>query len=260
MSEPPGGSRRRVARALAAVAVAILAVLALPYPAGGVPPDPVTILRQADRARGNVQGVTWEVDLESREGSRVSRLTVLVKARGYDFLGEELAPPKYKGQKLLMVSGNMWFTKPGLSKPIPISRRQRLMGEAAHGDIAATNYADEYDAAIVGAESVDGEACYVFDLKAKEKKPTYDRIRYWVSKEREVGVRAEYFTVSGKRIKSSVMEYVRTPMLGGRTRPFISKIVITDALVSTNVTSLVFRDPRFGDLPDEVFNVNLFGR
>jgi hypothetical protein len=222
--------------------------------------DPVAILRHTDHARGNVKGVTWRVELESLEGERVNRLTVSVKSRGYDFLGEELEPPKYKGQKLLMVSGNMWFTKPGLSKPIPISRRQRLMGEAAHGDIAATNYADEYDATITGEETVDGENCLVLDLRAKDKKPTYDRIRYWVSKGREVGVRAEYFTVSGKLIKTAVMEYARTVMPEGGVRPFITKIVITDALASTNVTTLVFRNPRFGELPDEVFNVNLLGR
>lgn len=228
--------------------------------AGDDASDAVAILRQADRARGNVQGVSWQVEIESREGEKVSRLTVAVKARGYDFLGEELDPPKYKGQKLLMVSGNMWFAKPGLSKPIPISRRQRLMGEAAHGDIAATNYADEYDATIVGEEAIAGEECLVFDLRAKDKKPTYDRIRYWVSRDRQVGVRAEYFTVSGKLIKSAIMEYARTPMADGVTRPFITKIVITDALASTNVTSLAFRNPRFGAIPDEDFNVNLFGR
>jgi hypothetical protein len=222
--------------------------------------DPIAILRQADRARGNVQGVGWQVEIESREGERVNRLTVAVKARGYDFLGEELDPPKYKGQKLLMVSGNMWFAKPGLSKPIPISRRQRLMGEAAHGDIAATNYADEYDASIVGDEVVAGEKCLVFDLRARDKKPTYDRIRYWISRERQVGVRAEYFTVSGKLIKSALMEYAPTRMADGVTRPFITKIVITDALAGTNVTSLAFRNPRFGAIPDEMFNVNLFGR
>jgi hypothetical protein len=238
--------------------------------------DAVAILRNADHARGNVEGVTWKVELESREKEKVNRLTVLVKSRRYDFLGEELEPPKYKGQKLLMVSGNMWFTKPGLSKPIPISRRQRLMGEAAHGDIAATNYADEYDATITGEEVLGGkagtgmpgptgeagtrgEACLVFDLRAKDKKPTYDRIRYWVSKERSVGVKAEYYTVSGKLIKTAVMEYERTAMPGREARPFISRIVITDALVSTNVTTLTFREPRFGEIPDEVFNVNMLG-
>jgi hypothetical protein len=256
----PSRARGRAARvAIAVAAIACLAIPARPCVAADAV-DPVSILRQADRARGNVKGVTWLVEVESREGDRVNRLTVEVKSRRYDFVAEELAPPKYKGQKLLMVSGNMWFAKPGLSKPIPISRRQRLMGEAAHGDIAATNYADEYDAVIVAEELVAGEACHVFDLKARDKKPTYDRIRYWVSKEREVGIRAEYFTVSGKLIKFAVMEYARTAMPDGRTRPFMSKIIITDALASTNVTTLAYRNPRFGDLPDEVFNVNQFGR
>jgi hypothetical protein len=241
--------------------LAILAVAVRPAaPADGEAMDLVALLRQADRARGNSSGVTWEVTVESRQGERRRDLVVAVQSRGYDFRGEILAPPKQKGQTLLMVSGNMWFHKPGLSKPVPISRRQRLMGEAAHGDIAATNYAEEFEPTVMGEETVDGERCVVLDLKAVDKKATYDRIHYWVSRERGVGVRAEYFTVSGKVIKTSVMEYAQTVAVDGTPRPFISRLVITDALLSDNVTTLTFRKPRFGELPDHVFNLNLIGR
>ena len=101
------------------------------------------ILHQADQARGNLGGVTWEAALESVEHTRVETMTFEVRARGFDILAETLAPPKSKGNKILMLLGNMWFYKPGLSKPVPISRRQRLLGNAVYGDIAATNYAGE---------------------------------------------------------------------------------------------------------------------
>ena len=79
------------------------------------------ILRQADQARGNLEGVTWEVVLESLENSRTETMTFDVKARGFDIRGENLAPPKSKGNKILMLHGNMWFYKPGLSKAVPVS-------------------------------------------------------------------------------------------------------------------------------------------
>ena len=44
----------------------------------------------------------------------------------------------------------------------------------------------------------------------KDKKTTYDRIKYWISKDRVVGVKAEYFTVSGKQFKSAAMAYTNT--------------------------------------------------
>ncbi len=250
-----------VNRAIARVLLAVLAVLgALPAEAATPPTDPVAVLREADRARGNLGGVTWELDIDSRENGRATEMSVLVKSRGYDFLSENLSPERSKGQKLLMVSGNMWFSKPGLSKPVPVARRQRLIGQAAYGDIAATNYADEYDATITGEEAVDGEPCTVFDLKAKKKNTTYDRIRYWVSRTRGVGVRGEYFTVSGKLIKTALMEYDLSVERDGRTRPFISRIVIHDALIDDSVTTLTFRKPVFSELPDRVFNVDMLGR
>ena len=89
------------------------------------------------------------------------------------------------------------------------------MGDAANGDIASTNYADDYIGTLSGEEPVKGEACHVLDLKAASKNVTYDRIRYWVSKERLVGVKAEFYTLSGKLFKTAEFRYdnrVRTPM------------------------------------------------
>ena len=125
------------------------------------------ILRQADQARGNLEGVTWEVVLESIENTRTETMTFDVKARGFDIRGENLAPPKSKGNKILMLHGNMWFYKSGLSKSVPISQRQRLLGNAVYGDIAATNYANDYEATALADDSVNGEICYVFALLAK---------------------------------------------------------------------------------------------
>lgn len=187
-------------------------------------------------------------------------MTFDVKARKFDILAENLAPPKYKGNMLLMVNGLMWFHRPGLSKPVPISRRQKLLGKAAYGDIASTNYAEDYEATSLGDESVNGEQCYLFDLKSKNKKSTYDRIKYWISKDRLVGVKAEYFTVSGKIFKSAVMEYRNRVEIDGKPHPFISRITIQDELLTDDITTLEFTKPDFRKLPDYVFNLNLLKR
>jgi len=215
------------------------------------------ILHQADQARGNLEGVAWDVAVESIENNKTENVTFDIKARGFDIFGDTIAPAKSKGNKLLMLHGNMWFYKPGLSRPVPISRRQRLLGNAVYGDIAATNYADEYEATPLADDSVDGEDCYVFDLKSKGKNTTYDRIKYWVSKAHVVGVKAEYFTVSGKRFKSSTMEYAHTVEINGQAHPFISKIVIYDELMSNNTTTLLLRHPHLERLPDYIFDLNL---
>jgi outer membrane lipoprotein-sorting protein len=231
--------------------------------AGKVQADMATedILRAADEARGNVAGIAWEVTVESTENQRVTDTLVYdIKARGFDISGTSLAPPKYRGNKLLMLNTSMWFYKSGLSKPVPISQRQKLMGDAAYGDIAATNYAESYEATALPDESVDGEDCYVFDLTAKSEKTTYDQIKYWVSKQRLVGIKAEYFTVSGKKFKSATMEYDNLVNLDGRRRPFISRITMQNELMSGAVTYLSLRNPHVGRLGDYLFDLNLFMR
>ncbi|MEW6039457.1 MAG: outer membrane lipoprotein-sorting protein [Pseudomonadota bacterium] len=217
------------------------------------------ILKKADESRGNVVGISWEVIIESIEADRAMDTVVYnIKARGFDISGLSLEPPKYKGNKVLMTNNNMWFYKPGLSKPIPIAQRQKLMGNAAYGDIASTNYAEDYEPAVLPDETVDGEDCHVFDLKSKSDKTTYDKIKYWVSKKRLVGIKADYYTVSGKKFKTADMEFSNTVKVDGKTRPFISKITMRDTLINENLTYMHMNKPRLEALPDYIFNLNLF--
>ena len=90
--------------------------------------SPKEILTKADEARGNAEGVEWEIDIKSIEGGRQQERTIRVTAREFNSLAEFLAPPNVKGQKLLMLDRNMWFAKPGLSKAVPISPRVKIGG------------------------------------------------------------------------------------------------------------------------------------
>ncbi|GAB3374556.1 outer membrane lipoprotein-sorting protein [Azotobacter armeniacus] len=220
--------------------------------------DSYQILKRADESRGNLQGISWNVEIEANEKGRTDSTLYDIKARGFNISGLNIAPPKSKGQKLLMLDNNMWFHKPGLSKPIPISLRQKLMGQASYGDVASTNYAEDYDATRLPDETVEGTDCYVFDLKARNSKTTYDRIIYWVDKQRLVGVKADYYTLSGKRFKSANMSYGSTVTIDGEARPFISEIAIYEELMSGDITTLSMSKPKLAPLPDFVFNLNLF--
>lgn len=197
-------------------------------------PDANSILTQSDQARGGgLPGIVWEIRLVSRDGEKVDEpQRILVKAVDESSVAETQEPVRFKGSKILQVERNMWLTKPGLSKPIPISPRQRMSGQASNGDIAATNYAKDYEATTLSAtEKLDGENCYVLDLNAKHKRATYDKIRYWVAVERMVGVKAEFYSVSGKLLKTARFEYDNSIEYQGKRVPFVSKMTIRDALV-----------------------------
>lgn len=201
-------------------------------------PDAQAILRQADRARGGgLPGIVWEIQLTSREGQK-QRDEMRLEVRAVDdaSVAETLEPARFKGSKLLQVGRNMWLTRPGLAKPIPISPRQRLSGEAANGDIAATDYAGDYEAQLEGEEAVDGEACHVLQLSARHKRTTYDRIRYWVSAARGVGVKAEFYSLSGKLLKTARFKYDNRIVFDGARIPFVSEMLIRDALIDAETT------------------------
>jgi len=219
--------------------------------------DAIALLRAADRARGNCEGVVWNVHVRSQERGREEQYDFLVKARGFDVLSETLRPPVSKGNRVLQISNNTWFFKPGLQKPLPVSVRQKMAGNAAYGDIAATNYAEDYEVTPLADADVDGERCTVLDLKAiPGRRCTYDRIVYYISQKRGVGVKAEYYTVSGKLTRSARMSYDHSLPDGDQTRPLISSMAIFDHFVTNSLTTLEFAAPVLAPLPPSTFDVN----
>jgi hypothetical protein len=234
--------------------------VSLPLPILHADMEPKEILRKADEARGNAAGVEWEIAIDSIEGGRQQQRTIRVTARGFNSLADFLAPPNVKGQKLLMLDRNMWFAKPGLSKPVPISPRQKLVGGAANGDIASTNYAGDYKITRTSEDIVNGERCDLFDLSAVDNRATYDRIKYWISKERLVGLKAEFYTVSGKMFKTATFEYKNSITVDGKLREFISKMIITSAVQKEDITTMNFGKVLIKKVPDSIFNLNLLTR
>ncbi|MFZ2396044.1 MAG: hypothetical protein WAW09_07135, partial [Smithella sp.] len=64
------------------------------------------MLQKADEARGNAEGIQWEISMSSIEGGREQHRRLRVNARGYNSLVDTLAPANVKGQKLLMQDRN----------------------------------------------------------------------------------------------------------------------------------------------------------
>lgn len=219
-------------------------------------PDAQALLKHADRARGGgLPGIVWMITLTSRDGDRVAEEQHLqVQANDKASVAEITEPIRAKGTKLLQVGRNMWLTRPGLSKPIPVSPRQRMSGQAANGDIAATNYAGDYEGKISGMETLAGEKCYVLELTAKHKRTTYDRIRYWVSDTLEVGLQAEFYSLSGKLLKTARFEYGNVIYFENKRIPFISKMTIRDALIDAE-TTMKFSDASVKKLPASSFDL-----
>ncbi|HJW10543.1 MAG TPA: outer membrane lipoprotein-sorting protein [Albitalea sp.] len=207
------------------------------------------ILEATDRVRGGgLPGLEWQLKItasDSDTGSDVRELHL--KASGDNSLAETTFPPRAAGGRLLQLGRNMWYGRPDLSKPVSISSRQKMMGPAANGDIASTNYLQDYDATLLREEDVDGEPAYVLQLVGKTKWVTYDRIEYWVSKKKLVPVKAAFYTVSGKLFKTAQFETANELSVGGRRQPFVSRMVIRDAINTDSVSVLDYTQVRIAN-------------
>ena len=228
-----------------------------PKAAQAAPVDAGQLLKDSDRARGAVgEGISWEIDVQTFEDGTTNQVHYQVKVKGVDALAEALQPARNKGETMLFNDRNLWFFKPGLKKPVAISARQKLMGQAANGDIASTNYNRDYDGKISGEETVNGEACYKLDLKAKAKNVTYDGIRYWITKKDHLGWKAEFLTVSGEMFKSALFKYGNKLKIDGKELPFVSQMDINDALKPGSHTLIQYSQPHAEAHPESLFNIN----
>lgn len=219
------------------------------------------LLKASDLGRGGVtDGLTWKAIIETTEDGETSKREFTVKAKGYDAYVESLAPARNKGEVYLFNDRNMWFFKPSLKKPVAISSRQKLTGQAANGDIASTHYARDYAPTLEKTEVVNDEKMHVLLLKAKANNLTYDQIRYWIRDSDKLAIKAEFLTLQGETFKVGSMEYNNSVTLKGRKGPFVSKLTIVDAKFKDNKSVIIYESPKAEDHPSSLFNVNRLSR
>jgi len=209
------------------------------------------ILKESDYVRGaDVDGLSMNSTVTSfKNGKEQKNYAMEIEADQNNTLVTFTAPARSKGIKMLMQERNMWFLSPEVKKPVPISPRQRLLGEANNGDLATTNYSRDYSVNLLGENTVEGKACYVLELKARDKSVTYDKIVYYLEKETKLGIKAEYFTISGKHFKTAMFQYDNRVKDNGREFNYVSRMEIRDAIASNEVTVLEYKNVERMNIP-----------
>ncbi len=217
----------------------------------------VELLEASDLGRGGFKdGIEWAAKIETQEnGDKLAR-EFLIKSKDHDAYVEATSPAKNKGEIFLFNDRLMWFFKPSLKKPVSISARQKLSGQAANGDIASTHYARDYTPTLEKTENLNGVKHHVLLLKAKSNNLTYDQIRYWISDKTKLATQAEFLTLQGKAFKIGYLEYKNTITVGGKTIPFVSRLKIVDAKYPDNWSVIDYSRPKIINPPDSLFNYN----
>jgi outer membrane lipoprotein-sorting protein len=199
---------------------ALLAALAAPSLALALPPEAPTILRRADRA---VLGETATYTLRMTV-VRPNKPERVVEMKGWKKGDEQglvryTAPAKERGTAYLRSGDSTWLYLPSAEKVVRVGAKQNFGGgDFSNADIFRLSLIKDYDPTLAGEETVEGQPCYRLELKAKDRSIAYDRVVYWVRKDGTFyPVRADYYTLSGKRLKSLVLSQVKP--IGGRPRP-----------------------------------------
>ncbi|MCB1236206.1 MAG: outer membrane lipoprotein-sorting protein [Verrucomicrobiae bacterium] len=230
------------------------ALTAAPLCRGDNAPD--AALLAAEKARGVLTGdtgVRWSVDVVGKgaEGTKTAHFDAT--SQNGKIFAEVLEPEEAKGRRYIAeADGSMWFWKPGLSRPVSVSKRQRLSGDAAIGDIASTSFVEGYKVESAEPGEVNGEAATIYTMKANSLGDTYKQIKYWVTKKGSLGKKAEFYATSGTLLRSATMQYDN--QAGGG--PFLSRMTIVD---SSRTITLTFGDVEIGKFPADLFDRNKMG-
>lgn len=214
-------------------------------------PSAEDIVTAADQIRFPDEGFQVSVHVTSLVPNRDPELhEYQVLQSGHDkSVVRTLAPASEAGQVMLLRGPDLWVFLPEVSQPVRLPLSQRLTGQVANGDLARANFAGDYTATFVKEEDMEGKKCRVLDLIAAHKGVTYHRVLYWVEKGTNRPVKAEFYTLSKRLMKTGL--YSEFKELGGKIRP--TKLTLIDALKSGEQSVLAYSSLKVRDIPDKVF-------
>lgn len=240
---------------------ALVAAALLAAGAARAAPDAQEILAASDAVRNPDKpfGLTVQL-IEYRNGKQTDASTLAVYSKADPNSGQFrtlirfVAPPR-DTDKLMLKNGNeLWFYDPSSKASIRLSPQQRLLGQAANGDVVTVNLARDYRAQLAGEEDVqDGERqtrrCHKLVLAAATPDVTYHHVEMWIAVADSRPVKARFYSESERLLKTAY--YRRFALQLGTDRP--TETVIIDGLDPQWVTVMRYADYAWREVPDAWF-------
>jgi len=142
--------------------------------------NPKELLRQAQE-RQNLNQDSYLLEMKSiiqdKDKTDTAKLKVYIYQGGTKQLVTFNAPKRLADNKYLVIDSNTWMYQQGLSRPIRISGRQKLFGDAGIGETVGVNYYQDYKI----TNSTKHNETYLLDLVAEDKKTAYQQARLWIT-------------------------------------------------------------------------------
>jgi hypothetical protein len=224
-------------------------------------PDPQAILAAADKIRVPQTPFRMQVTLTdyfaNKQQAQVT-LAVLSKidaaTREFKTLVTYMAPARDLGKVVLFSGTSLWFFDPSSKATVRISPQQRLIGQAANGDIVTTNLSVDYQAAMAGTETIKGadkadHDCWHLELKPAGSAAIYGRIELWVERSTSRPIKGKFYAQSGKLLK--IAYYNKYQNVLGAERP--TEVILIDALDAKAATIMSSSAYAAQSIPDTWF-------
>lgn len=207
-----------------------------------------------ERVDSNSSPFQYESDLAIKNygpGGSVTEQRAHVFRKGDKVLIAITAPAIQRGQVVIRNMDDMWMYLPNSGKVLRIGAREQSMGgEASNTDLLRVDLAKDYTGAYGGEETADGVPCYKLELTAKDRTIAYDRVVYWVSRDKELPVKRDFYSLSGKLLKT--MHFRDLKSYQGRLRPsfmliqneknpqYKTEIILVDMIEVDNLRDFMF--------------------
>jgi outer membrane lipoprotein-sorting protein len=221
------------------------------HPLAGDDAEARLIVEKADQVRFPTDGFQVDVTITTTGGgdsAEVRKYRVLAKSNTNSVV-MVTEPASERGQILLMKGRDLWVFMPEVSQPIRLGLSQRLTGQVANGDLARANFAADYNPKLLRSEKIGGDDYHVLELIGVDRSVTYQRALYWVREKDFWPLKAEFYSLSNRLLKTCRYENYRT--MEGKKRP--TRLVMEDALRGGEQSVLEYAGMKVRDLPDKIF-------
>ncbi len=163
-------------------------------------------------------------------------------------------PARDAGKSVLLDGQSLWFFDPASKSSVRISAQQRLVGQAAIGDVLTVNMAVDYAATLLGTETIQDAGrqprpCWHLDLVHANDQAVYNRIELWVEQGTFHPIKGKFYSDSGRVLKSIYYRNFQEQL--GSVRPV--EAVIIDAVDTSLATAVSYKDWRAQEIPDNWF-------
>jgi outer membrane lipoprotein-sorting protein len=210
----------------------------------------VDILVEAEKIR-SLDKAGVDVDLKTVADEKTTTYVLeILRSTGRRALIAFVAPKEEIGRKMLAKGRRYWSTFPD-SKHVHLISKKEMIGNSAFAiaDIFQIDPHEDYTPTVVGKDKVKGVSQLHLTLMQKHEDAPYHRIEYWVEEKGYFPVKAAFYGVSGKHLKTMTVQTRKK--IAGRLRPFETQMV--DEVTEGHKSWWKTTDMVAKDVPDQVF-------